>query len=125
MSTPVWVFGNPDLEIDALPIALMPEFERRYPHLAFSVHDPNEDFDMPEHLLIIDTVQGIDRVTTFDSIEAFADTPHVTMHDFDLGMKLKWLAKLKKLPPFTLIGVPMGGERELVLAQLEPILGRR
>lgn len=102
----VWVFGNADLENDSLPIKILPELKQRFPALDFVVKDPNENWDMPEKLIIIDTVAGIKDVTVFTSLNDFVSTPRVTMHDFDLGMKLKWLAKLKKLPPFTIIGIP-------------------
>lgn len=119
MKQKIFVFGNPDFEPDALPLKILPELKKRLPNLEFIVKDPNEDFDFPEKLIIIDTVQGIKKLTLFNSLDQFANTPHLTMHDFDLGMKLKWLAKLKKLPPFTIIGIPMHAKAEKVI---EPVI---
>lgn len=103
----VWVFGNPDLESDSLPLRILPELRKRFPTILFRLLDPLEDWDqIPDQLVILDTVQGIEQVMVFHSLEQFEQTPHVTMHDFDLGMKLRWLGKLGKLPPFTLIGLP-------------------
>lgn len=111
----VWIFGNPDYEPDALPLKILPVLEKQLPDLEFIIKDPNEDWGLPERLIIIDTVQGIDRVTKFESLAQFASGARTTMHDFDLGMKLQWLAKLKKLPPFVIIGLPMGArEAEIV-----------
>lgn len=102
----VWVFGNADLKGDSVPLKLLPELKKRFPALEFVVKDPNENWEMPKKLIVIDTIAGIKDVTIFTSLGDFVRTPRVTMHDFDLGMKLAWLAKLKKLPPFVIIGVP-------------------
>ena len=103
----VWIFGNEDLAGDNLPLELLPELQKRLPGVSFVVKDPNDEWDdIPRSLIIIDTVQGIKEVTVFTDLNQFQSTPHVTVHDFDLGMKLKWLQKLKKLPPFVIVGVP-------------------
>lgn len=39
----VSVFGNPDLALDAMPIALLPELRKRFPGIEFMHQDPNED----------------------------------------------------------------------------------
>lgn len=114
--TSVFIFGNPDLEEDSLPLQILPELKKCITSFDFQVLDPNEDWELPDannfetqpKLIIIDTVKGIDKVTSFTSLDQFARTPHITVHDFDLGMKLRWLAKIKKLPPFLIIGIPMG-----------------
>jgi hypothetical protein len=58
----VLVFGNPDLAMDALPLSLVEELHRVRPDLSFVVKDPNEDWNIPRTLMVIDTVVGIDRV---------------------------------------------------------------
>lgn len=111
----VWIFGNPDYEPDALPLKILPALKQQLPDLEFVIKDPNEDWELPERLIILDTVQGIERVTQFTSLAQFSGGARTTVHDFDLGMKLAWLAKLKKLPPFVIIGIPMGaGEKEVI-----------
>jgi len=121
MKQKIFIFGNPDFAPDALPLKILPELKKRLPNLEFIIKDPNEDFDLPEKLIIIDTVQGIKKLTVFNSLDQFTNTPNLTMHDFDLGMELKWLAKLKKLPPFAIIGIPMGAE-ENIINEIETIL---
>jgi len=121
----IYIFGNPDYEPDALPLKILPELKKRLPAFDFVIKDPNEDWDYAmEKLIIIDTIQGIEKVTIFTSLDQFESTPHLTMHDFDLGMKLKWLSKLKKLPPFLIIGVPMRGNPEKITTELTVILER-
>jgi len=132
----VFIFGNPDYEPDALPLKILPELKKRLPAFDFIIKNPNEDLPngqatpvrtehcsvLTEKLIIIDTIQGIKKVTTFTSLDQFESTPRLTMHDFDLGMKLKWLAKLKKLPPSLIIGVPMGGDEQKIIEKIAIIL---
>ncbi len=118
MDKEVWIFGNPDYEPDALPLKILPALQQQLPDLEFMIKDPNEDWDLPERLIILDTVQGIDHVTKFESLEKFSGGSRTTMHDFDLGMKLQWLAKLKKLPPFVIIGIPMGANETEILDEV-------
>ena len=118
----IWVFGNPDLPEDALPLAILPDLRRRFPEHRFCVQDPLEEWDMPERLVIIDVVRGIDHVKTFSDVDAFEDAPRVTLHDFDLVMKLRWLKKLQKLPPTIILGVPGDYTRAAALGELTTLL---
>jgi len=120
----VWIFGNPDLPDDALPVRLLPKFRERYPEHTFTLRDPLEEWDVPRDLVILDTVRGLTQVRVFDDLDAFADSPRVTLHDFDLGTTLKWLRKLGKLPAIRIVGIPVGISPEEAIRQLEPILGR-
>ncbi|MFH0952542.1 MAG: hypothetical protein V1838_05200 [Patescibacteria group bacterium] len=120
----IWVFGNPDLAKDFLPIKLLPKLREVYPQHDFIIQDPNEEWAMPEKLFIIDTVDGLDKVKTFNSLDEFQKTPRVTMHDFDLGTQLQFLKKLKKLPPFVIFGVPVGLSEKKVFEQLTDCLGK-
>lgn len=102
----VYVFGNPDLPDDSLPLKLIPELQKKFPQIQFETKDPNEEWDVPEELVIIDTVQGIRAVTVFDDLAAFAPAPRVTMHDFDAYANLRLLQKLGKLRKIKIIGIP-------------------
>jgi hypothetical protein len=121
----VWVFGNPDLPQDALPLQLLPQLKRRFPQHTFQTPDPNEEWRIPDQLVVIDTVQGIEQVQTFSSLDQFQNSPRVTMHDVDAGLQLKWLQKMGKLKNLTIIGVPMGGNPDRVLTDLVTALARR
>lgn len=103
----VWLFGNPDLPEDSLPLKLTPRLKKEFPATKFQVLDPLDEWDIPDKLFIIDTVQGVDLVSVFTSLEAFQQAPNVTMHDFDLGTQLQFLKKLGKLPKSLYIfGIP-------------------
>ena len=115
----VWLFGNPDFEPDKLPLKLAPKLTKLFPKIQFVIKDPNEEWNLPEKLIIIDTVFGLKKITTFTSLDDFGDSPRVTMHDFDLLTNLKWLAKLKKLPPFLIIGIPPEMSKADVLKEMK------
>ncbi|MGC9599166.1 MAG: hypothetical protein ABSE18_02155 [Minisyncoccia bacterium] len=105
-SAVVYVFGNPDLPADSLPLRILPELRRRFPEARFEVKDPNEEWDMPEYLVVIDTVEGVAGVTVFDDLAKFAAAPRVTTHDFDALANLRYLQKLGKLKKIKIIGIP-------------------
>lgn len=119
---PVWLFGNPDFAPDALPIKLKDALQKRLPNFDFITKDPHEEWDLQKTLIIIDTVQGIKRITTFTSLDQFQNTPRLTVHDFDLLTNLRWLAKLKKLPPFLVIGLPVGLSSQKAILEVSNIL---
>lgn len=125
----VYVFGNPDLPADSLPLKILPELEKKFPQARFEVKDPNEEWDVPEDLIVIDTVEGIKEVTVFDDLAKFAAVPRVTMHDFDALTNLRYLQKLGKLKKIKIIGVPPGISEaealEVISTTLLPIFDKR
>jgi len=102
----IFIFGNPELEMDSLPLKILPELQSAFPSIHFEIKDPNEEWDVPEKLTIIDTVIGIKKVTVFDNLDSFDISPHLTMHDFDALANLKYLKKLGKLKKIKIVGVP-------------------
>lgn len=120
----IWVFGNPDLAEDALPIRILPELRRAVPEHTFIIKDPLDEWVIPRELYIIDTVKGISRVERFDTLDAFAAAPRVSMHDFDLHTQLAMLDKLGKLPRTVIFGVPPESTEEVAIIQLCEALRR-
>jgi hypothetical protein len=106
MEQKVFVFGNPDLPEDSLPLRMLPELKKRLPEADFCVFDPNEDWPDTVEMVILDTVQGIETVTMFKSLDEFLPAPRLTMHDFDAYANLKLLEKLGKVKRVFIIGVP-------------------
>jgi len=102
----IFVFGNPDLAEDSLPLKILPRLRERFPHIQFKEVDPNEEWDMPEDVVVIDTVMGIEKVALLHGLEKFVAAPRVTMHDFDALAQLRYLQKLGKIKKVTIIGVP-------------------
>lgn len=109
----VYVFGNPDLAEDSLPLKILRKLREKFPGVVFEVKDPNEEWDVPEKLVVIDTVVGTDAVRVFTNLDAFEKAPRVSMHDFDALTQLRYLQKLGKLKEVRVIGVPrVMGEEE-------------
>ena len=122
MTKTVFIFGNPDLENDSLPIKLIPQLEREFPAISFEVKDPNEEWDIPEEVMIIDTVINLGEVTVFDDLDSFYVSPRLTMHDFDALANLKYMKKLGKLKKIKIIGVPPDLEQKKALEAIIKIL---
>jgi hypothetical protein len=114
----IYVFGNPDLPMDSLPLRILHELRKKFPRIQFEVKDPNEEWEAPEELTIIDTVEGIREVTVFDDLSQFAAAPRVTMHDFDALTNLRYLQKLGKIKKVRVIGVPMNISEAEALAAI-------
>lgn len=121
----IWVFGNPDLPQDARPLAFLPALKKEFPQHHFVLRDPNEEWQLPDRLVILDTVVGLDHVTIFHNLASFKTGPRVTMHDFDAFTNLLWLEKMNKLPPLTIIGVPSEGNAQKILADVTVALRQR
>ncbi len=102
----VFVFGNPDLPMDSLPLRILPELRKRLPDIDFQVKDPNEEWDVPEELTVIDTVVGLKEPRVFDSLDSFSAAPRLTMHDFDAYANLRLLQKIGRLKKMRILGLP-------------------
>lgn len=120
--TSVYVFGNPDLAADALPVKILPRLAAMLPDVNFLVVDPNEEWDVPADLIVVDTVVGITAVTVFADLSAFARTPRVTLHDFDALTNLRLLQKLGQLKAIKIIGVPPTIAEDQALQQITAAL---
>jgi hypothetical protein len=102
----IYCIGNVLLENDNLPLLLMDKLRVAFPKHTFLEADPNENFFPEEGAVIIDTIVGVDVVTLFTSLDGFVPAPHVSVHDYDLAFHLRFLQKVRKLPPIRIIGVP-------------------
>jgi hypothetical protein len=118
----IFVFGNPDLTLDALPLRLVPQLQAKFPQHEFAIKDPNEEWDVPERLVVIDTVRGISDVKEFHGLDTFSSAPRVSMHDFDALTQLRLLQKLGKLKEVTIIGVPPDMDEQKALEAVSVLL---
>lgn len=120
----VYLFGNPDLPFDAVPVELFGPLARKFPDFNFHVVDPNE-LDLPKEdadLIIIDTVEGL-TVPRFIAIEEIAELKaRVTAHDFDLGTYLLLAKKMNTKIDIRIIGIPMSYTPEQALYEVKPLL---
>lgn len=118
----VFVFGNPDLAQDSLALQILPELQKEFPQTEFIVQDPNEEWEVPEELIIIDSVVGIARVQVFDSLKEFTTSPRLTLHDFDALTNLRYFQKLGKLKKITIVGLPPLMPEKEALAKTKAVL---
>jgi len=120
----IYIFGNPDLPMDSLPLRLLPQLRKQFPDITFEVKDPNEDWDVTEDLVVIDTAVGVKDVTVFNDLNSFTPAPRLSMHDFDALANMRLLQKIGKIKTVKIIGVPpeMGEEEamEKVVTEVRP-----
>jgi hypothetical protein len=112
MKKTICVFGNPDLEMDSLPIRLLPALKNSFPDIDFIVLDPNEEWKIPDEMVMIDTVVGIKELTVFNDLKFFVEAPRVSVHDFDAFFNLIYLQKLGKLKKIKIFGIPPDCKQE-------------
>src|SRR3712207_180815 len=106
----VYVFGNECVAEDKRAIEVARELEDTLDGISFVFVNPNQDvpFVNERHIVILDTVQGIQDVALVegDAIDRLTLSPRGSVHDFDLTFQLSYLKKLGKLGEVTLIGIP-------------------
>lgn len=121
----VFIFGNEDLKEDNLPILILPELQEKFPKIKFEIKDPNEEWEIPDELIILDTAVGIKEITIFDNLKNFSKTPRVGIHDFDALTNLKFLQKLGKIGEVKVIAVPLDIQKSKALKKIINILSDR
>lgn len=115
----VLVFGNPLLDFDNLPLKLIPSLQKKFPKIKFMEFDPTEELDKQgKNLIILDTIEGIKKVTIIESIDKISKAKLYSMHDFDLGYNLKILKKLNLIDSVKIIGIPMKISKEKALNEI-------
>ena len=115
----IHIFGNPLLDFDNLPLKLAPKLEKIFPEIDFVIADPNENLEpIDGELIIIDTIEGIEKVVLIDDLKKLETNKIYSLHDFDLAFNLKLLQKIGKLRRIKIFGVPMKGDEEKILGQL-------
>jgi len=118
----IFIFGNQDLPQDSLPLKLLPALRKGFPKINFLIKDPNEEWETPDDITVIDTVVGIDKVQVFTDLKTFVSAPRVTLHDFDALTNLKYLQKIGKLKKIKIIGIPPSLDEGKALNEVASIL---
>jgi len=120
----IFVFGNPELETDSIPLEILPELKKKFPQHEFITTDPNEEWEIPAQMIVLDTAYGIDEIKIFDDLDAFETAPRVTAHDFDALTNLRYLKKLGKLKKIKIIALPAKIKKEDALTQISKLLNQ-
>ncbi len=112
----IYVFGNPLLSFDNLPIKLMPKLQKEFPQIKFIAFDPNENLKpINKELFIIDTAQNIKNITIINNLNNIKIEKIYSLHDFDLAFNLKLLEKIEQLKKITIVVIPMNAQKQLFL----------
>lgn len=120
--TRIHVFGNRELGFDSLPLRLLPALRERFPDIQFIELDPNEEWEIRDPFLIIDTVRGLRDIHVFRGLDDFDAAPTVSVHDFDALFNLRYLKKLGKLKNVVIVGVPSEMDDNTALAKTSAAL---
>jgi Ni,Fe-hydrogenase maturation factor len=114
----IYVFGNPLVKEDSLPLKLIDKLRREFPSLELKEFDTVEDLEIEGELNIIDTVKGIKKVELIEDLDKIITNKIYSMHDFDLGYNLKLLKKLKMIDKVRIFGIPEGMSEKKALLEL-------
>jgi Ni,Fe-hydrogenase maturation factor len=117
----IYVFGNPLVKEDSLPLKLINKLRKEFPSLEFKEFDTVEDLTERE-LNIIDTVKGIKKVELIEDIDKIVTDKIYSMHDFDLGYNLKLLKKMKMIDKVRIFGIPMEISEKKIFLELCKII---
>ncbi|MEK7566431.1 MAG: hypothetical protein AAB494_02025 [Patescibacteria group bacterium] len=118
----IYIFGNPEIEIDSLPLKILPELQKKFLEIKFEIKDPNEEWEIPEELTVIDTVLGIEEIRVFEDLKNFSKAPNMSLHDFDAYSNLRYLEKLGRLKKIKIIGIPPTISQEKAVEEISVIL---
>ncbi len=118
MSKTIYVFGNPLVKEDSLPLKLIGKLRKKFPSLEFKEFDTVEDFELEKELNIIDTVKGIKKVELIEDIDKIITDKIYSMHDFDLGYNLKLLKKMKMIDKVRIFGIPSNMKEKEAMKEL-------
>ncbi|MEM4389430.1 MAG: hypothetical protein QXG98_02100 [Candidatus Micrarchaeia archaeon] len=114
--------GNPLVARDALPISILPELRKKLPEIEFEELDVEDLESYGRQLYIIDTIEGIKRPCVVRGIAPLLTKKIYSLHDFDLGMRLKLLKKMGMLERVLIFGVPAGYPRWRAAEELASLI---
>jgi len=118
MPKTIYVFGNPLVKEDSLPLKLIDKLRKEFPYIEFKEFDTVEDLDLEKELNIIDTVKGIKKVELIEDIDKIITKKIYSMHDFDLGYNLKLLKKMRMIDKVRIFGIPSNMKEKEAMKEL-------
>jgi Ni,Fe-hydrogenase maturation factor len=118
----IYVFGNPLVKEDSLPLKLIENLRKEFPSIEFKEFDTVEDLELDKELNIIDTVKGIKKVELIEDIDKIITDKIYSMHDFDLGYNLKLFKKMKMIDKVRIFGIPSNMDEKVAFEQLKKLI---
>ncbi len=125
----IYVFGNPLIKEDSLPLKLISQLKKIFPKIEFVTADPNENFPPKNEkdLVILDTIKGIKEPIILDlddfNNQSSAKTP-ISPHDYDLLFHLLLLKKLKRVNKILIIGIPLYSQYSRVYEKILSLISQ-
>ena len=122
----ILVFGNPLIENDSIALKVAHSIHKKNgSSFAFEfVNSPEELEKYGKELLIMDAVNGLDRVQVLESLDSIRLAPRITTHDFDLAFNLKLLEKTKRIDKVRIIAIPQEMSVQMAVFGVEKLLKR-
>jgi len=120
----IYIFGNPDLPEDALPVRLKVRLQEQFPDINFRLTDPNE-LDLPESgedFVAIDTVVGLKDVREITVDEIAARRTRSTAHDYDFATFILMAQKLRPSTHIRIFGIPMSANENKAIEDLVSLI---
>jgi hypothetical protein len=99
-------------------VQLLAALREKFPTISFEILDPNEEWDVPEHMVVIDTVINLTDPQTIQGLDAFMSAPRMTCHDFDAYANLMFMKKLGKIRDVTILGLPPQYDKKACISWL-------
>ena len=118
----IYCMGNLLVDVDSLPVKLIPRLKKAMPEHEFIELDPSEDFPKQKELTIIDTVINAKKVSLITDIDRIELESICSLHDFDLGYNLKLMKKFGMIEKVNIIGVPPNMDEETAMTQIIRLL---
>ena len=124
MNEKIYVFGNPLVKEDSLPLKLIDKLREEFPNIEFEEFDTVEDLELKKELNIIDSVKGIKKVELIEDLEKIITDKIYSIHDFYLGYNLKLLKKIKMIEKVRILGIPVKIDESEAFDQLKKMIKR-
>lgn len=118
----IYVFGNPLLKEDSLPLILLPKLKEKFKNIKFIELDSTENLPEEKNLVIIDTIINASKVVILKDLDKINFEKRCSLHDCDLGFNLKLMKKMGKIRDVTIIGVPPSIKEKIALKEISEII---
>jgi Ni,Fe-hydrogenase maturation factor len=122
----ILVFGNPLFDADSIALKVADALKKHKNNgFSFEVLESAEGLEKyGKELLLMDAVEGLDRVELLKGLDSIRLPPRFTTHDFDLAFNLKLLEKTKKISKVRIIAIPKEMQLQDAVFAVEKILER-
>ncbi|MFH1642470.1 MAG: hypothetical protein ABIC04_06245 [Nanoarchaeota archaeon] len=117
----VYCFGNEFLKEDSLAKEIAGELE--ITGIEFiNCESPEDIFQEKGDIVILDVIEGIDKVIIIEDMDQLKDNNITTLHDFDLSFFLKLMKSMDQIGNVRIIGIPIKGDKKIIKKQILKIL---